>query len=90
LRSDSAIVFGMKLVHRNLREERSSFGEYACATTSPDYIQQSLKEFVDEMDDLKKWAETNERSARWDKTNFWFLKLPAILVSASAATLAYY
>lgn len=43
-----------------------------------------------QLDDLEKWAIYNKRDARNDLVAFWFLKIPAILSSASAGILAHY
>jgi hypothetical protein len=83
----------MNLSHRSLREERSSFGEQVeigLGRQSPDSRGDAPREFLEEMYDIKRWAMANEKSAKWDLANFWLLKIPAILVSASAATLAHY
>lgn len=81
----------MKIRHRSLREDESWFGEEReRGTRGPNETDDAPPMFLEEMRELKKWARKNEKKATRDKMGFWLFKLPAILVSASAATLAYY
>jgi hypothetical protein len=47
-------------------------------------------EFVDEMNQVKTWADKNDQEANHDRINFWLLKVPAIVVSAGAGVLAFF
>jgi uncharacterized membrane protein YgaE (UPF0421/DUF939 family) len=49
----------------------------------PEELRQHLAE-------LEKWAVANERDRNHDAIAFWSLKIPAILASASAGTVAYF
>lgn len=40
-----------------------------------------------EMATIVKWAEANQRDAKWDRVAYWSLKAPALLASASGAIL---
>lgn len=48
------------------------------------------QELAEEMSVVKGWASANEKEARTDKRNYWVLKVPAIVVSASAALFVYF
>ena len=48
------------------------------------------REFRLELNQIKAWAQDNDKDARRDRFAFWFLKIPAMVVSATAAVLAHF
>ena len=44
----------------------------------------------DQVDELEDWAQRNRSEVLWDTFWFWLLKLPAIVLSASAGITAFY
>lgn len=47
-------------------------------------------ELAQQLDEYRKWAISNKNDARRDTVQFWMLKIPAILTSASSSALAYF
>lgn len=69
---------------------RSAIGHLA-RKSDDEIIREGMPvEFRQELDLIEEWGESNDKEARQDKLAFWGLKLPAIIVSASGATLAHF
>jgi hypothetical protein len=47
-------------------------------------------ELVQQLDEYRQWAISNKNDARRDTVQFWMLKIPAIITSASSSALAYF
>jgi hypothetical protein len=70
-------------------ENMQRLGAYG-ASPAPKKSNKMPKELQQQLDEIEEWALTNKKDSKKDAINFWILKIPAIVTSASAGIWAHF